>query len=49
MTLDIFKPMLKSRISEYSWLNGLYLGAEHRGGLKEGVKTYQMAPMSPLN
>ncbi len=22
---------------------------EHRGFLKEGVKTYQMAPMSPLN
>jgi hypothetical protein len=26
-----------------------FLGGEHRGFLKEGVKTYQMAPISPLN
>ncbi len=47
---DIFKPLLKCSIFKcISWLNGLFFGGEHRGFLKEGVKTYRMAPMSSLN
>jgi hypothetical protein len=30
-------------------LNGSFFGGDDRGSLKEGVKTYLMAPMSPLN
>jgi hypothetical protein len=32
-----------------SWPNKLFFGGEHRGFLKEGVKTYLLAPMAPLN
>jgi hypothetical protein len=31
------------------WVNGSFFLGEHRGFLKEGVKIYRMAPMSPLN
>ncbi len=45
-----FKPRLKSGIFEcISWLNGSFFGGDDRGFLKEGVKTYLMAPMRPLN
>jgi hypothetical protein len=45
---DILKPLLKCSILKcISWLNGSFFGGEHRGFLKEGVKTYQTAPMSP--
>ncbi len=47
---DIFKPPLKCSIFKcISWLNGSFFGGEQRGCLNEGVKTYRMAPMSPLN
>ncbi len=47
---DIFKPLLKRSIFKcISWLNGSSFGGVHRSFLKEGVKTYQMAPRSPLN
>ncbi len=47
---DIFKPLLKCSIFNcISWLNGSFFGGEHRGILKEVVKTYRMAPVSPLN
>ncbi len=47
---DISKPLLKCSICICtSWLNGSFFGGEHRGFLKEGVKAYQIAPMSPLN
>ncbi len=47
---DIFKPLLKCIIFKcISWLKGSFLVGEHWGFLKEGVKIYQMAPMSPLN
>jgi hypothetical protein len=46
----LFKPPLKLSILKcISWLNGSFFRGEHRGFLKEWVKTYQMAPMSPLN
>jgi hypothetical protein len=32
-----------------SWLNSSFLGNDDRGFMEDGVKTYQMAPMSPLN
>jgi hypothetical protein len=33
-----------------SWLNGsFFFGVEHPGFLKEGVKTYLMTPILPLN
>ncbi len=49
---DIYKfnPQLKSCIFEcISWLNGSFFVGDDRGILKEGVKTFLMAPMSPLN
>jgi hypothetical protein len=47
---DIFKPLLKCSIFKcISWLNGSFFGGDHRGFLKEGVKTSRMAPMSPLS
>ncbi len=47
---EIFKPLLKCAIFKcISWLNGSFFGGEHRSFLKDGVKTYRMAPMSPLN
>jgi hypothetical protein len=50
LEFDNFKPRLKSGIFKcISWLNGSSLGGNDLGFLKEGVKTYQMAPMSPLN
>jgi hypothetical protein len=49
LEFDKFKPRLLSGIFKcISWLNGSFLG-DDRGFLKEGVKTYQMATMSPLN
>jgi hypothetical protein len=46
-----FKPQLKSGIFKcISWLNGsFFFGGDDEGFLKEGVKTYQMTPMPPLN
>jgi hypothetical protein len=33
-----------------SWRNGyLFLRGENRGFVEEGVKTYQLAPMTPIN
>ncbi len=46
----ISKPLLKCSILKcISWLSASFFGGEHRGFLKKGVKTYRMAPMSPLN
>ncbi len=46
---EIFKPLLKCSIFKcISWLNCSFFGCD-RGFLKEGVKTYRMAPISPLN
>ncbi len=46
---DNFKPWLESNIFKcISCLNGLFFGGDVRGFLKEGVRTYLMAPMSPL-
>jgi hypothetical protein len=48
--LGNFKPWLKSSIFKYiSWLNGSLFGDADRGFLKEGVKIYLLAPLSPLN
>jgi hypothetical protein len=45
-----FKPRLKSGIfKRISWLNGSYFGDDGWGFLKEEIKTYLMAPTSPLN
>ncbi len=45
-----FKPRLQSSIFKcISWLNGSFFGGDDWGISKEGVKTYLMAPMSPLN
>jgi hypothetical protein len=50
LNLTISNPRLESGIFKcISWLNGSFFGGDDRGFLKEGVKTYQMAPMSPLN
>jgi hypothetical protein len=50
LEFDIFKPRLRSGIFKcISWLNGPYFGGDDQSFLKEGVKTYQMAPISPLN
>ncbi len=46
---DNFKPGLESGIFKCtSWLNGSFFGGDDRGFLKDGVKTYQMSPMSPI-
>jgi hypothetical protein len=50
--LEIGKSQPRSKVGNFermSWLNGSFFGVAHRGFLKEGVKTYLMAPMSPLN
>jgi hypothetical protein len=48
--LKISNPGLKSGIFKcISWLNGSFFGVDDRGFLEEGVKSYLMAPMSPLN
>ncbi len=50
LKFDSFKPRLKSCIFKcISWLNGLYFGGDERDFLKEGLKIYLIAPMSPLN
>jgi hypothetical protein len=47
---DNFKPRLKRGIFNcISWLNGSVFEGDDQGFLKEGVKTYQMATMSPFN
>ncbi len=49
LKFDNFKPRLKSGIFErISWLNGSYYGGYDRSSLKERVKTYLIAPMSPF-
>jgi hypothetical protein len=48
LQFDNFKPPLISGIFKYiSWLNDLFFGGGDRGFLKEGVKTYLMARISP--
>ncbi len=50
MEFDNFKPRLKSGIFKcISLLNGSFFGGDDRDFLKEGVKIYQTAPMSPLD
>ncbi len=50
LEFDNFKPRLKSSILKYiSGLNGSFLRGDDRRYLKEGVKTFLMAPMSPLD
>jgi hypothetical protein len=50
LEFDNFKPRLESGIFKcISWLNGSVFEGDDRGFLKEGFKTFQMAPMSPLN
>jgi hypothetical protein len=50
LEFDNFKPMLKSGLFNcISWMDVSFLGDDDRGFLKEGIKTYLMAPMSPLN
>jgi hypothetical protein len=45
-----FKPRLKSVIFKcISWLNSSFFGSDDRRFLKDGVKAYLMATMSPLN
>jgi hypothetical protein len=48
---DNFKPRLKSGVLEciISWLSSSFFWYDDRGFLEEEVKTYIMAPMSPLN
>jgi hypothetical protein len=46
LNLTYFKPRLESGIFKcISWLNGSVFGGDDRGFLKEGVKTYLMAPI----
>ncbi len=41
LEFDNFKPRFKSGIFKcISWLNGLFLGSDDRGSLKEGVLSY---------
>ncbi len=50
LEFDNFKHRCESGIFKcISWLNGSFFGSYDRGFLKEGVKTYLMTPMSPLN
>jgi hypothetical protein len=45
-----FKHRLENSIfKSISWLNSSFYGVDDRGFSKEGVKAYQMAPMSSLN
>jgi hypothetical protein len=50
LEFENFKTRLKSSVFKcISWLNGLLIiECDDRGFLKNGVKTYQMAPKSPL-
>jgi hypothetical protein len=48
LKFDNFKPRLESGIFKcISWLNDSFFESDDRGFLKEGVKTYLMAPISP--
>ncbi len=48
--VDNFKPRFRSGIFKcISWLNGSFFEGDELGLLKLGVKTYLMAPMSPLH
>ncbi len=48
LEFDKVKPRLKGTILNcIFWLRGLFFAGDEHGFLKEGVKTYQMAPMSP--
>jgi hypothetical protein len=50
LEFDDFKPRLESGIFKcISWLNGSYFGRANQGFLKEGVKAYLKAQMSPLD
>jgi hypothetical protein len=50
LELDNLKPGLESSIFKcILWLKGSFFGDDDRGFLKEGVKTYKMALMWPLN
>jgi hypothetical protein len=50
LEFENFKLRLKSGIIKcISWLNDLFFGGYDRGFLKEDVKAYLMAGMSPLN
>ncbi len=50
LKFDNSKLRLKSSIFKcISWLYGSFFGGENRGFLKEGAKTYIMAPLTPLN
>jgi hypothetical protein len=51
LEFDNFKPQLKSGIFKcISWLKCSFIfGGDDQGFLKAGVKTYLIAPMSPLN
>jgi hypothetical protein len=47
-SLTISNPVLKSGIFKcIFWLDGSFLGGDDWGFLKEGVKIYLVAPMSP--
>ncbi len=50
LEFGIFKPRFESGIFKcISWPNGSFFGGDDWRFLKEGVKNYLMAPMSPLN
>jgi hypothetical protein len=50
LEFDNFKPWLKSGIFKYiSWLHGSFFGRDDQDFLNDGVKTYLIAPMSPLD
>ncbi len=50
LEIDTFKPWLQSgNFKCISLLNGSFFGGDDRGFLKERIKTYLMALMSPPN
>jgi hypothetical protein len=50
LEFDNVKPQLESGIFKCtSWLNGSFFEGDDRGFLKDGVMTYLMAPISPIN
>jgi hypothetical protein len=50
LEFDNFKPRLTSSIfKSISWRKGSFLGDNDQSFLKEGVRTYQMAPMPPAS
>jgi hypothetical protein len=50
LEFDNFKPRLESGIFKcISGLNSSFFLGDNQGFLEQGVKTYLMAPMSPLN